>query len=105
MDLTVALDKRVQPWIEKHPLGTRGKLVAGATMGALILGPVGMVFGLKGVAVTSALGAVGGAVQTWRFLKSRERSATPEPPPLDPRIGAPLELLKGPRPPQVGRPA
>lgn len=108
MDLTVALNKRVEPWIEKHPLGTKGKLVAGAAMGSLLVGPVGLMFGLKGLAVTAAVGAVGGAVQTWRFLKKKEKAqeaaalppvpagapATGQPKlPIDMRLGAPVELM------------
>lgn len=112
-DLTIALNKRVEPWIEKHPLGLKGKLVAGATMGALIVGPVGLMFGLKGLAVTTAVGAVGGAIQTFRFLKKKEKAekaaaAAAAPPPqvqdapltgqpkvrVDMRLGAPLELMQ-----------
>lgn len=74
MDLTVALNKRVEPWIEKHPLGTKGKLVAGAAMGALMIGPVGLLFGATGVAVTASVGAAAGAVQTYRFLKKKAAS-------------------------------
>ncbi len=107
-DLTTALNKRVEPWIEKHPLGLRGKLVAGAVMGSLVVGPLGLLFGLPGLAVTTAVGAVGGAVRTWRFLKKKEQAPTPPAPQVgtgaprtgkpqaEPavRLGAPVELLR-----------
>ncbi len=107
-DLTTAVNKRVEPWIEKHPLGRKGKLVAGAVMGSLIVGPIGLLFGLPGLAVTTTVGAVGGAIKTWRFLKNKEQAAAPPPPVVGtgaPRtgeptvatavnLGAPVELLR-----------
>jgi hypothetical protein len=77
-DLTTALNKKVEPWIEKHPLSKRGKLVAGAVMGSLVVGPVGLLFGLPGLAVTTAVGAVGGAIQTARFLKKKAQEPVPQ---------------------------
>ena len=102
-DVTAALNKKIEPWLEKHPLGTRGKLLAGAVMGSLIAGPVGLIFGLPGLAVTTAVGAVGGAVQTWRFLRKAKAAQAPPPgagvprttePRADLRLGAPAELLR-----------
>jgi hypothetical protein len=71
-DLTLAINRRLDPWLEKHPLSNRGKILAGAAAGALSLGPLGLLLGGKGLLVAASVGATAGAVSTWRFLKKRE---------------------------------
>lgn len=73
-DLTLAINKRLDPWLEKHPLTTRGKMIAGAASGALMLGPIGLVAGWKGAAVMAGIGATVGAVSTYKLVKRREQA-------------------------------
>jgi len=73
-------------------------------MGSLVVGPLGLLFGLPGLAVTTAVGAVGGAIQTARFLKKKAQdpgqqagqgpARPPEPQvPSVGTLGAPVGLL------------
>lgn len=73
-DLTRAINKKLDPWLDKHPLSRRGKITAGAVSGALMLGPIGLVGGWKGAAVMAGAGAVVGALSTHRLLKRREEA-------------------------------
>ncbi len=77
-DLTIAINKKLDPWLEKHPLSKRGKITAGAVSGALMLGPIGLVAGLQGAGVMAGVGAVVGAVSTYQLLKKRERAQEAE---------------------------
>lgn len=74
-DLTISINKKLDPWLQKHPLSKRGKITAGAVSGALMLGPIGLVAGGKGAAVMAGVGAVVGAVSTYKLLEKREKAA------------------------------
>ncbi|MBI3930111.1 MAG: hypothetical protein HY319_31520 [Armatimonadetes bacterium] len=71
-DAILAANRRIDPWLERHPLGTGGKLAAGAAAGALMVGPFGLLFGWEGVGAMAGLGATAGAVSTYRFLRKKE---------------------------------
>lgn len=74
-DLTDAVSKKVDPWIEKHPLSRGQKILAGSLAGALTLGPLGLLFGPVGLAIAGGTGALLGAVSTFQTLRKREQIA------------------------------
>lgn len=75
VDLIDGINKKfVDPYLEKNELSRGQKVALGATAGALMLGPIGMVAqDWKGPAVMGTLGAVAGAVQVDRMIsKAKE---------------------------------
>ena len=60
-DLVAGINKKLDPWLEKNPLGKGGKLAAGAALGALTMGSFGMLAPVVGVGMLPALAVSGGA--------------------------------------------
>lgn len=83
-DMVAGINQKLDPWLEKNPLGTRGKLAAGAALGALTLGSFGMlapVVGvgmLQGVATTAGIGATVGAYKVGQAIKGKEKAEVAE---------------------------
>lgn len=73
-DLTRAIITRIDPYVEKHGVSRGQKIALGAVTGVLTVGPFGLLFGLKGVAVAAGLGAAIGSVSTYRLLRQREQA-------------------------------
>jgi len=60
-EMVAGINNKLDPWLEKHPLGTGGKMAAGAALGALTLGSFGMLAPVVGVPMLPALGVSLGA--------------------------------------------
>lgn len=60
-EMVAGINQKLDPWLEKHPLGTGGKMAAGAALGALTLGSFGMLAPVVGVPMLPALGVSAGA--------------------------------------------
>ena len=59
-DLVAGINKKIDPWLEKNPLGKGGKMAAGAALGALTLGSFGMLAPVVGVGMLPALAVSSG---------------------------------------------
>lgn len=74
-----SINRKIDPWLEKHPLGTGGKMAAGAALGVLTLGSFGMLGPVLGVgmlpslAATSSLGATLGAYKVHKAIRFKEK--------------------------------
>lgn len=62
--------KWIDPYLAKNKIGDKTKIAAGAAAGGILLGSLGMVGGLEGVAVMGGIGAVVGAYQTHKLIKT-----------------------------------
>lgn len=72
-DLSNAIVKKLDPFLEKHPLGKKSKITLGAVSGAIGLATMGFIFGPAAFAIGGAVGAALGAFGTSKELKSREK--------------------------------
>lgn len=72
-DLSNAIVKKLDPFLEKHPLGKKSKIALGALSGAIGLSTMGFIFGPAAFAIGGAVGAALGAFGTGKELKSREK--------------------------------
>lgn len=83
-DLVAGINQKLDPWLEKHPLGTGGKMAAGAALGALTFGSFGMLAPVVGVgmlpalAVSGGVGATLGAVKIHSAIKRKEKAVVAE---------------------------
>lgn len=83
-DMVAGINQKLDPWLEKHPLGTGGKMAAGAALGALTLGSFGMLAPVVGVPMLPALGvSVGagaalGAYKIGTAIKQKEKAVIAE---------------------------
>ena len=82
--MVAGINNKLDPWLEKHPLGTPGKMAAGAALGALTLGSFGMLAPVVGVAMLPALavstsaGAALGAYKIGTAIRQKEKAVTAE---------------------------
>lgn len=83
-DMVAGINRKLDPWLEKNPLGTGGKMAAGAALGALTLGSFGMLAPVVGigmlpaVAVTTGIGASVGAYKVHGAIKTKEKAVVAE---------------------------
>lgn len=83
-EMVAGINKKLDPWLEKNPLGTGGKMAAGAALGALTLGSFGMLAPVVGVPMLPALGvSVGagaalGAYKIGSAIKQKEKAEVAE---------------------------
>lgn len=71
-DMTSAISSKLEPYLAKHPPSPATKVVLGGVATALMLGPLGMLFGLNGIAVGAGLGMAWGSIATWRKVRHQE---------------------------------
>ncbi|MFN8609198.1 MAG: hypothetical protein U0931_16800 [Vulcanimicrobiota bacterium] len=83
-EMVAGINNKLDPWLEKHPLGTGGKMAAGAALGALTLGSFGMLAPVLGVAMLPALsvsagaGAALGAYKIGSAIRQKEKAEVAE---------------------------
>ncbi len=83
-DLVAGINKKIDPWLEKNPLGKGGKMAAGAALGALTLGSFGMLAPVVGVGLLPALavsaggGAALGAYKVHSAVRQKEKALVAE---------------------------
>jgi hypothetical protein len=83
-DMVAGINKKLDPWLEKNPLGTGGKMAAGAALGALTLGSFGMLAPVVGVgmlpalAVSGGVGASIGAFKVHGAIRRKEKALVAE---------------------------
>lgn len=70
-DLTRSIIVRLDPYLKTHHFTPLQKIALGATAGALTIGPLGLIFGLKGLGIAAAIGATVGAASTANMLSRR----------------------------------
>lgn len=73
VDLTKAALNKVDPWLEKNPLNKTQKVLLGASVGALSLGPIGLVAGWNGAAIAAGAGILVGGIKTYTFLNEQQK--------------------------------
>lgn len=104
-EMVAGINNKLDPWLEKHPLGTGGKMAAGAALGALTLGSFGMLAPVVGVPMLPALGvslgagAALGAYKIGTAIKQKEKAEVAEKylrtyVPAGPAVGNVLANLK-----------
>jgi hypothetical protein len=77
IDLTKAALSKVDPWLEKNPLNKTQKVILGASVGALSLGPIGLVAGWNGAAIAAGAGVLIGGIKTYTFLNHQQADQNP----------------------------
>jgi len=91
-DLTRKIISKLDPYVRKRGgLSTGQKVALAATAGALSLGPVGLLFGLRGLGIASAIGAISFGAITYNHIRKQKKGASPapqNPPPSTGRGGA-----------------
>jgi hypothetical protein len=83
-EMVAGINRKLDPWLEKNPLGKPGKMAAGAALGALTLGSFGMLAPVVGVgmlpalAVSSTAGAALGAYKVGKMINQQEKAVLAE---------------------------
>ena len=83
-EMVAGINSKLDPWLEKNPLGTKGKMAAGAALGALTLGSFGMLAPVVGIgmlpalAVSTSAGAALGAYKVGKAIQFKEKAEVAE---------------------------
>ena len=104
-EMVAGINRKLDPWLEKNPLGTGGKMAAGAALGALTLGSFGMLAPVVGIgmlpalAVSTGAGAALGAYKVGTAIHQKEKAVVAEKylrayAPAGPAVGNVLANLK-----------